>query len=390
MAMNFDTYSTSFQSLMKPMYNLNANYTLGMGGYPGAGAGMYGAGFMNPAMMGMYAMGPMANVGIGQFRADYLLQGEDQMNNYYARPVPVHKKENETGTILGIIGTALGTAALLAALAKGKFRGVRVPRPTRPTGGVNNPPIGPKPTTGTTTPGPTTPGPTTPGPKTPPAPTDNIVIGPRGGNTQNPPLGLPAPKGGNTQNPPLGLPAPKGGNTQNPPLGLPAPKGGNTQNPPLGLPAPKGGNTQNPPLGLPAPQGSQVAGYLPPYTSKMQNALNKQAAAMNLPSSGNVITAPGAIANTPAIAGAEVITPTTITMPKATNAPRIKYDWKSEAVDVPFFEVGPKASLPAPAKGGVPATTPKVELRPIQDYYNTGNQYNLQGGIRGFLPAQAS
>ena len=360
MAMNFDTYSTSFQSLMKPMYNLNANYTLGMGGYPGAGAGMYGAGFMNPAMMGMYAMGPMANVGIGQFRADYLLQGEDQMNNYYARPVPVHKKENETGTILGIIGTALGTAALLAALAKGKFRGVRVPRPTRPTGGVNNPPIGPKPTTGTTTPGPTTPGPTTPGPKTPPAPTDNIVIGPRGGNTQNPPLGLPAPKGGNTQNPPLGLPAPKGG------------------------------NTQNPPLGLPAPQGSQVAGYLPPYTSKMQNALNKQAAAMNLPSSGNVITAPGAIANTPAIAGAEVITPTTITMPKATNAPRIKYDWKSEAVDVPFFEVGPKASLPAPAKGGVPATTPKVELRPIQDYYNTGNQYNLQGGIRGFLPAQAS
>ena len=327
MAMNFDTYSTSFQSLMKPMYNLNANYTLGMGGYPGAGAGMYGAGFMNPAMMGMYAMGPMANVGIGQFRADYLLQGEDQMNNYYARPVPVHKKENETGTILGIIGTALGTAALLAALAKGKFRGVRVPRPTRPTGGVNNPPIGPKPTTGTTTPGPTTPGPTTPGPTTP---------GPK------------TP------------------------------------------PAPKGGNTQNPPLGLPAPQGSQVAGYLPPYTSKMQNALNKQAAAMNLPSSGNVITAPGAIANTPAIAGAEVITPTTITMPKATNAPRIKYDWKSEAVDVPFFEVGPKASLPAPAKGGVPATTPKVELRPIQDYYNTGNQYNLQGGIRGFLPAQAS
>ena len=64
MAMNFDTYSTSFQSLMKPMYNVNANYTIGAGGYPGA-AGMIGGGYMNPAMMGMYAMGPMANVGVG-------------------------------------------------------------------------------------------------------------------------------------------------------------------------------------------------------------------------------------------------------------------------------------------------------------------------------------
>ena len=155
MAMNFDTYSTSFQSLMKPMYNLNANYTLGMGGYPGAGAGMYGAGFMNPAMMGMYAMGPMANVGIGQFRADYLLKGEDQMNNYYARPVPVHKKENDTGTILGILGTALGTAALLAALTKGKFRRApRNPRTVNPTTTPNTP----APTTGRTTrPGNTTP-----------------------------------------------------------------------------------------------------------------------------------------------------------------------------------------------------------------------------------------
>ncbi len=123
MAMNFDTYNTSFQSLMKPMYNVNANYAMGLGGYPGA-AGMYGSGYMNPAMMGMgmYAAGPMAGVSVGQFNASYLLPAEDQMNNYYARPVAAHKKENETGTILGILATALGTAAMLAALAKGKFR----------------------------------------------------------------------------------------------------------------------------------------------------------------------------------------------------------------------------------------------------------------------------
>ena len=381
MAMNFDTYSTSFQSLMKPMYNLNANYTLGMGGYPGAGAGMYGAGFMNPAMMGMYAMGPMANVGIGQFRADYLLQGEDQMNNYYARPVPVHKKENDTGTILGILGTALGTAALLAALTKGKFRRApRNPRTVNPTTTPNTP----APTTGRTT---------RPGNTTPPAGGNNTPA-PQGSQVAGYLPHLPNPS--KPQVNPTGTTAPQGSQVAGYLPNLPAsPARPNTPQVAGYLPSlPAAPSTASTPVAgtTPAlPNAPQVAGYLPPYTSKMQNALNKQAAAMNLPSSGNVITAPGAIANTPAVAGAEVITPTTITMPKATNAPRIKYDWKSEAIDIPFFEVGTKAALPAPAKGGVPATTPKVELKPIQDYYNTGNKYNnIQGGIRGFLPAQAS
>ena len=125
MSMNFDTYSTSFQSLMSPMYNIQANYNANLYGNGGAGIGngIYGGGygFGNGAYgyMGGF-MGPMMNVGIGQFNADYLLKGEDQKNNYYARPIPVHKKENETGTILGILGTALGTAALIAALLKGK------------------------------------------------------------------------------------------------------------------------------------------------------------------------------------------------------------------------------------------------------------------------------
>ena len=381
MAMNFDTYSTSFQSLMKPMYNLNANYTIGMGGYPGA-AGMIGGGFMNPAMMGMYAMGPMANVGVGQFRANYLLQGEDQMNNYYARPVAAHKKENETGTILGILGTALGTAALLAALAKGKFRRpVKTPGTTVPTPPVATPPTGGKP-----------------------------------GQTPKPPVNNP-PTGG--QGTVLGLPAP----TPKPPVNT-HPTGGQGTGTVLVDPIP--GPTQP----VPGPQQSQqVAGYLPQYTQRMQDALNKQAAAMNLPSSGKVITTPapsvtpagylpqytsrmqdalnkqaaamnlpssGKVITTPAPVNApavtsNAITPTTITMPQRSSAPAIKYDWKSEAVDVPFEEISNKIGLPAPASASVPATTAKVNLKPIQDYYNTSNkQYNIPGGIKGFLPAQAS
>ena len=58
-------------------------------------AGMAGAGYLNPAMMGMYASGPMANVAVGQFSASTLLPAEDQMNNYYARPIAAHKKEND-------------------------------------------------------------------------------------------------------------------------------------------------------------------------------------------------------------------------------------------------------------------------------------------------------
>ena len=151
MVMNFDNYSTSFQSLMSPMYNVQANYSAIAGGYGngyGAGLGMggyypgMGAGYMG---MGGF-MTPMNGVGIGQFNADYLIKNDDKNNNYYARPVAVHKKHDEVPTMLGILGTALGTAALLLALAKGKKfkwpgRGAR-PRTNTP---VNPTPVNPTP-----------------------------------------------------------------------------------------------------------------------------------------------------------------------------------------------------------------------------------------------------
>lgn len=150
MSMNFDTYSTSFQSLMQPMYNVNANYSgygygAGAAGV-GAGAAGAGAGIGAGAGVGGYGMGygmgfmsPMMNVGIGQFNADYLIKNDDKNNNYYTRPVAVHKKKDETGTMLGILGAALGTVALLAALRKGKApRGGRTVNPT-----PINPPVNP-------------------------------------------------------------------------------------------------------------------------------------------------------------------------------------------------------------------------------------------------------
>ena len=83
MVMNFDNYSTSFQSLMSPMYNVQANYSAIAGGYGngyGAGLGMggyypgMGAGYMG---MGGF-MTPMNGVGIGQFNADYLIKNDDK------------------------------------------------------------------------------------------------------------------------------------------------------------------------------------------------------------------------------------------------------------------------------------------------------------------------
>lgn len=128
-----ENYNTSFQSLMGPMYNVNANYSAygmgaGMGGY---GAGSYGMGLGNCGYMGGM-MTPIANVGIGQFNGDYLIKDDSKNNNYYARPVAVHKKKDETGTILGVVGTALGTLALLAALRKGKKVNIP-PTPVPPT-----------------------------------------------------------------------------------------------------------------------------------------------------------------------------------------------------------------------------------------------------------------
>ncbi len=125
MVMNFDNYSTSFQSLMSPMYNVQANYNAIAGGYGngyGAGLGMggyypgMGAGYMGMGMGGF--MTPMNGVGIGQFNADYLIKNDDKNNNYYARPIAAHKKHDEVPTMLGILGTAFRYGSFIACIGK--------------------------------------------------------------------------------------------------------------------------------------------------------------------------------------------------------------------------------------------------------------------------------
>ena len=281
MSMNFDTYSTSFQSLMSPMYNIQANYNANLYGNGGAGIGngIYGGGygFGNGAYgyMGGF-MGPMMNVGIGQFNADYLLKGEDQKNNYYARPIPVHKKENETGTMLGILGTALGTAALIAALLKGKR--VKAPK-------TGHTPAAPAPTA------------PTPAPATAPtiAQSGNLpTVAPKYINRhtgvtdadkikQQIMYGLNHPVQANTGN--------AAGNKPQIAGLLPAKTSRQAQaiaEQQAALNLPSSGQVYTTPV-LPG-QTQSVAGYLPAQTSRQAQAIAKQQAALNLPSSGQVYT----------------------------------------------------------------------------------------------------
>ena len=367
MAMNFDTYNTSFQSLMKPMYNVNSNYALAMGGYPGAGyAGMAGAGYLNPAMMGMYASGPMANVAVGQFSASTLLPAEDQMNNYYARPIAAHKKENDTGTILGMLATALGTAAMLAALTKGKV--TRVPR------NVNR------------------------ASKTMKMNSVGATNGTNGTNGVT--------KGtGSTTNGTRGT----GGNT-NGTNGVTNGTGGVTN----------GAGNSNVAGYLPPHTPS----------SRWQNAMNKKAAAMNQPSSGRVIVTPppAGAAGSSATGASTGNLPTAVNnTPQVVSTPAQRHNfnnWKADAQDVEFIDLpapttngkvnlkpiteyyktenptfniphrtyGPIAALPAPAPANLPAVTPKINLKPITEYYNTGRQiYNIPSGApKAALPSPAA
>ena len=353
---------------MKPMYNVNANYTLGMGGYPGAAGAGIGAGYMNPAMMGMYAMGPMANVGIGQFRADYLLKGEDQLNNYYARPIAAHKKKDELPTVLGILGTALGTAALLVALAKGKFK--RLPRPLPPAGttggagatgaaGGAGAPTGGLPTGGLPTGGAN-------------APTGGI---PTGGNSQV--AGLLPHKPIN----PNSLPAPIYNNPTIVNPGAAAPITGSTA-PITGSTAPITGAT-TPVTGNGAQ--STIAGYLPAHTSRVQNALNKQAAAMNLPSSGNVYTTPVNISGVPATVGNTAAVPSPV-VHKASGVTVLNTghksnmpipSWKFGAEDVAFEEVktATNALTGSQVKGALPAPAYVAKQQAAMNLPSSGNVY---------------
>lgn len=228
------------------MYNVQANYNAYANNLGSYGMnGMYG--------MGMGYMSPMMNVGVGQFNADYLVKNDDRNNNYYTRPVAAHVHKDETPTILGILATALGTAALIAGLAKGRGRGFRGRANTAP---VNPTPVNPN--TGAVNPTPVN-----------PTPAQNVITD--SSRLLPPSSGKPAYTrkwNANTQQ----VVTPAKDNIID-----------NTNYNNLVKP----GTVNNP-----QPANPQLAGLLPAHNQKYTNALKKQAEAMNLPSSGQTIVTP--------------------------------------------------------------------------------------------------
>ena len=295
MALGYDNYSTSFQSLYSPVGVVQSNYSYvnpGIGNINGTGAGANGNGSNGAVYPGVntniqnYYTGfydPLAN----QMTQENLLKHEKENNDYYARPIAPHIKDDNTGTILGTIATALSTLALIGALRKGKAP-VR-PGTTPPTGGpgvtrtqtiyLNNPPYASA---------------NAPGYR------NNFMNwlknGLNGKSSGGKPTGS-TPTGGAS---PSGGSAPTGGTTPPgtsiPGGNSPAPTSGITAQPVNPAPASGSGSGASPkPTGsnpTTAPQPQSVRPALPQHTQRVQNALDKQAAAMNLPSSGQVYTTP--------------------------------------------------------------------------------------------------
>ena len=345
--MYFDNYSTSFQSLMKPMYNVQANYSANIGGAAGlAGAGLAGAGSINSST-NIYNMGylsPMMNVGVGQFGADHLIHGDQYRNNYYTRPIATHKKKDELPTILGALGTALGTAALLYALTRGKGR--RSPRPN-PT---PNPHPAPTPTP-TPVPGPVpTPGPTptpAPGPVPTPGPTPTPAPGP-----------VPTPGSVPTPGPkpaPLPLPAPNkpsvAGLLPNKPID------------PNTLPVvisniPNTNNVQPAVVNL-LPAGQQIKGYLPaPNASTKALPAGQQIKGyLPLPDARTNTALPALASNQPSLK------PINEYLPK-NDAVRFNLPATEEVKYLPLPDARTNTALPVPFKASVSAEDKLFTVRP--------------------------
>ena len=298
MALGYDNYSTSFQSLYSPMGIVQSNYSYVN---PGAGmngtAGGYGAGYpggMNTNISNNYYGGfydPLAN----QMTTESLLKHEKDNNDYYARPVPAYIKDDNTGTILGAIATGISALALLAALRKGKpvmkpRSGAGAPHAPgfNPTGGARSgATANPTGTAGTA------------GPK--PGATAGTGAKPNfSSQAANPTTGAkPNSAAQQPSNPALGPHNPNpAGRTAN--SSVNAPYSGATgytapaAAPRYALPSytQGAGMPYNPNTAASLPMPQQASAALPQYTSRMQTALDKQAAAMNLPSSGQVYTTP--------------------------------------------------------------------------------------------------
>ena len=250
MAMGYDNFGTSFYSLYSPMGRVQSNYSYINPNNPSAGAGDAASNInnINNYYTGFYD--PLAS----QMTKESLLKHVEPHNDYYARPIPAHIKTDNTGTILGAAATGLSALALIAALRKGKAPAAAVRQaatpPTAQTIVLNPPPYASK---------------------------NAAAYSNRFKNWVNKGFNNPGTSGAATRG---ATPNPTGSASSTGNSGFSANPTGAAGSTPISGAAPVSPNTA-------APQYA-----LPQYTSKMQAALNKQAAAMNLPSSGQVYTTP--------------------------------------------------------------------------------------------------
>ena len=250
MAMGYDNFGTSFYSLYSPMGRVQSNYSYINPNNPSAGAGDAASNInnINNYYTGFYD--PLAS----QMTKESLLKHVEPHNDYYARPIPAHIKTDNTGTILGAAATGLSALALIAALRKGKAPAAAVRQaatpPTAQTIVLNPPPYASK---------------------------NAAAYSNRFKNWVNKGFNNPGTSGAATRG---ATPNPTGSASPTGNSGFSANPTGAAGSTPISGAAPVSPNTA-------APQYA-----LPQYTSKMQAALNKQAAAMNLPSSGQVYTTP--------------------------------------------------------------------------------------------------
>ena len=298
MTLGYDNYGTSFQSLYSPMGIVQSNYSyLNPGAGLNGAAGAYGAGYpgMNTNISNNFYSGfydPLAN----QMTQEALLKHDKDNNDYYARPIAPHIKEDNTGTILGAIATGVSALALLAALRKGKLPKT-APR-VNPASSHVNPGGGTRNATNFNTQG-------TTGTRTATNPTtgQNPATGANPSSGINPAGSAPTGAG---QNPTSGVAQGASTNFQTGTTtgaAPQAPASAPSAAPSLALPPHTQSarwqyalNKQAAAMNLPSSGLVYTTPYsqpaLPQYSQRMQAALDKQAAAMNLPSSGQVYTTP--------------------------------------------------------------------------------------------------
>ena len=295
MAMGYDNFGTSFYSLYSPMGRVQSNYSYINPNNPSAGAGDAASNInnINNYYTGFYD--PLAS----QMTKESLLKHIEPHNDYYARPIPAHIKTDNTGTILGAAATGLSALALIAALRKGKAPAAAVRQaatpPTAQTIVLNPPPYASKNAAayrnrfknwvnkGFNNPG------------TSGAATRGATPNPTGSASSTGNSGFSANPTGAAGSTPISGAAPVSPNTAAPQYALPQ----YTSKMQAAL------NKQAAAMNLPSSGQVYTTPYirpaLPQYTSKVQNALDKQTAAMNLPSSGQVYTTPYNRANLPSI-----------------------------------------------------------------------------------------